>query len=446
MSLDGIISGARVTHQTAAVDDLAAVSPESHESAVRELLAEPAVTEAFVLSTCNRVESYVVTADRADGRRVLAGFFDAAAASTVRESTHEESCRHLLRVACGLESVVVGEDQIIGQLREAYTAAQRAGGIDAILEPAVTKAIHVGERARTETAINEGIVSLGSAAARLVADEVDLDGTTALIVGAGEMARLAARNLDEHGPGEILVANRTVDRAASLSDTLDASGRAIGLDELEGAVAEATVVVTATGSAEPVLSAAELGVADHDRVLVDLGQPRDVDPDAREIAGVIVYDLDDLHSITEETRTARAAAAKAVERIVDEECTRLLERYKRCRADAVIAAMYESADRIKRQEVETALSRLEETEAGISDAQREIVGELAAALVNQLLAAPTKSLREAAGEDDWETITTALGLFDPEFGPDRSQLAASFAACNDDSGPEEAVFGFGEDD
>ncbi|MWV40798.1 glutamyl-tRNA reductase [Natrialba sp. INN-245] len=437
----GVVTGARVTHDSACVDELAAASPESQRVGVERLLSVPDVEEAYVLSTCNRVEAYVVSPDAAVGRATLEEFFEGVDDDAVVHTDHDDSLRHLLRVATGLESVIVGEDQIIGQVRTAYEDARSADGIGSVLETGVTKAIHVGERARTETEINDGVVSLGSAATRLAAEDGALDGATALVVGAGEMGRLAARSLADANVGELVVANRTASHAAHLIGDLAVDADAVPLEALSTVVGDADVVVTATNSTDPILGPTHFepggvgpdepeaetanGGGPTDTVIVDLGQPRDVSPAADELSTVTVYDLDDLESITEETREQRADAADEVERMIDHEFDLLRDQFKRARADEVIAAMYESAERIKARELQTALSRLEGEE--FTPEQREVVESMADALVNQLLAPPTKSLREAAAEDDWSTISTALQLFDPEFGDDNSATLFSTA-------------------
>ncbi|SDJ35144.1 glutamyl-tRNA reductase [Natronorubrum texcoconense] len=433
----GVVTAGRVTHESGSVDDLADASPESQRAGVADLLTVPAVEEAYVLSTCNRVEAYVVATDAAVGRAALEEFFANVADDAVVVTDHDESLRHLLSVASGLESVVLGEDQILGQVRTAYEDSRSAGGIGEMLEAAVTKAIHVGERARTETEINEGIVSLGSAATKLAAESIPLENATSLVVGAGEMGRLAARSLADAGVEEVVVANRTVSRAEHLASELETDTDAAPLSALDQFASDADVVVTATGSEDPILDAQHFesdgGVdapgrgdvdgtdGDSTRVVVDLGQPRDVAPTAASLPTVTVYDLDDLESITAETREQRADAAREVESMIDREFDLLCEQYKRARADEVIAAMYESAERMKKRELETALSRLEGEE--FSAEQREVVESMADALVSQLLAPPTKSLREAAAEDDWSTISTALQLFDPDFGGDDGPIA-----------------------
>ena len=425
----GVVTAGRVTHESGSVDDLAAVTPESQRIAVADLLSVPSVKEAYVLSTCNRVEAYVVATDSVVGRAALDEFFDPVDNDAVIIADHDQSLRHLLSVAAGLESVVLGEDQIIGQVRTAYEDARSAGGIGEMLEAAVTKAIHVGERARTETEINEGVVSLGSAAARLAGRTVSLEGATSLVVGAGEMGQLAARSLAETGISELIIANRTTSHAEHLADEVDVEASGVPLEALDTVARESDVVVTATGSEEPILGPQQLATDEAataevtEQVVVDLGQPRDVVPAADSLSSVTVYDLDDLETVTEETRAQRADAARKVESMIDHEFELLCEQYKRARADEVIAVMYESANRMKEREVETALSRLEGE--GFTDEQRQIIEAMADALVNQLLAPPTKSLREAAAEDDWSTINTALQLFDPDFGGDDGPIAPS---------------------
>jgi glutamyl-tRNA reductase len=409
---EGIISGVSVSHERATVDEIETVATADTGDAVDALLDHPAVEEAFVLQTCNRAEAYVVTAEAATGRAALAEYVAPVAGGTVRELDHEEAIRHLMRVASGLESLVVGEDQIIGQVRDAVATARAAGGVGATLEPALLKALHVGERARDETAINEGIVSLGSAAADLAASEsaTPLAEATALVVGAGEMGTLAAEALAPEAD-RVVVANRTRRAAEHVAEALDADAAAVGLSRLPAVASEASVVVTATGAGEPVLGREALADAG-ETVVVDIAQPRDLSTEAAALANVTAHDLDDLESVTERTLAAREEAAREVEAMIDAGIDELLTQYKRKRADEVIAAMYEGAERMKAEEVEEALSRLEAA-GDVSDEQREVIESMADALVSGILAAPTRSLRDAAENDDWTTISTALRLFDP---------------------------------
>ncbi len=409
-----VIVGVSVAHDRADLDAIEAACGEGTTETVQSLLRHTDVTEAFALQTCNRAEAYVVTDADETGRAALDPLVADVPSDAVRWFDHESSLKHLMRVACGLESLVVGEDQILGQFRDAYGAAREVGGVGPTLEDALTKAIHVGERARSETAINEGVVSLGSAAVRLAARRLDLADATAMVVGTGEMGTLAARALAEE-VDRLVVANRTLDHAKHVAHTLGcetgADTTAVGLAALPTALETVDVVVTATGSDDPVIDADTVATAG-ETLLIDLAQPRDVADSAETAPDVTVHDLDTLQSVTDETAERRAAAAREVEDIVDREFEHLLAQYKRKRADEVIGAMYEGAEEIKRREVATAISRMEAT-GDLTDEQREVVESLADSLVGQLLAAPTKSLRDAAERDDWSTIQTAIRLFDP---------------------------------
>lgn len=419
-----IVAGVSVSHSHSTVRQIEAAAAESERAAVESLLQRPEVLEAFVLQTCNRAEAYVVSETTASAREALSAYVDDVDPDAVHELGHEESFRHLMSVACGLESLVLGEDQIIGQLRDAYEDARSAGAIGPTLDDAILKAIHVGERARSETAINEGALSLGSAAVRFIDDEHGLRGATALVVGAGEIATLAAKALDESA-SRLVIANRTLPNAERLAGQLETETSVVGLDALSVAADESDVVVSATGSHEHVLDPDDLETVG-ETCIVDIAQPRDVAPDAASLDDVSVYDLDAIETMTDETKAKRREAAEVVETMVDEELEHLLSQYKRKRADRIVAAMYEGAERIKGRELRTALSQLEsESDEGVSEAEREILDSMADALVGQLLSAPTQSIRDAAENDDWSTISTALQLFGPGLKPEPAESPMS---------------------
>jgi glutamyl-tRNA reductase len=425
------IAGVSVSHTSASVEQLEQVAAASQRQAVEGLL-DAGAEEAFVLQTCNRVEGYVVV-DTADaGEEVLSTLVEDASTDVTTWMRHTESLRHLMRVAAGLESLIVGEDQILGQVRNAYEDARSVGGIGSMLDDGVTKAIRVGERARTETAINEGVVSLASAAVRLAAtSHGDLGTATGLVVGAGEMGTLAATHLAER-VADLVVANRTIPHAEHVASQTPGTARAIGLDDLAEAFTAADVVVTATDSSGTLVDRETLAAAGQ-TLVVDLGQPRDVPYDVSrpEMRGVTVHDLDDIEVVTEQTRQQRREATTRVEAIVEEELDRLLAQYKRKRADRVISAMYESAERVKAAEMSKAFGTLD-----LDDEAEAVVENMADAIVSQLLAAPTNSLRDAAEADDWSTINTALQLFDPEFGPDATEPPDFVADMNPDEIPD----------
>lgn len=408
-----VLTGARLTHDRASVADLEAAS-RAQNARYEELLGREGVSEAFILQTCNRIEEYVVADDPQAGRAALADFAPDAPASAVVRMDHEGSLRHLLRVAAGLESQVLGEDQVMGQFRRSFATAEEAGAIGPILEAGLLKAIHVGERARTETAINDGIVSLGRASVTLADREVGLAGSTVLIVGAGETAEIVADALEEATIDELRVTNRTKSRANRLAADRAVDTVVDTLDGLADHLRAADVVFSSTGSPAPLIDEETLSGAGS-TMIFDLAQPRDVTPAASDRSEITVRDLDDLEVVTADTHRDREEAAAAVESIVDEEFDLLIDQYKRQRADAVIKAMYRGAEEIKRRELRTTLAKLDED---LDDEGRVVVEDLADALVSQLLAIPTKSLRDAAAEDDWEAITTAIRLFEPALEDD----------------------------
>jgi Glutamyl-tRNA reductase len=409
----GVITGVSVAHGEATVDEIEAASAPDVRERIAELLATPGVAEAFAIQTCNRSEAYVVT-DRAEqGRAALDDIADDVRSGVVERMDHETSLRHLMRLASGLESLVLGEDQIIGQLRDAVETARGEDGIGPMLDDTLMKAIHVGERARTETAINEGVVSLGSGgghARRPRGRPRRRDRTRRRGRRDGHRRRRIAGRHRNRPVGDRQPDGPTCDSHRRDSQRRRQRGRPPGPP---AAAAEASVVVSATGSPEPILDADDLADSG-ETVCIDLGQPRDIDPAAADHDAVAVHDIDALEAITDRTHARRAEAAEAVEEMINEEFDRLLALFKRKRADAAISAMYEGAERVKQREVRTAVAKLD-SHGEVTDEQREIIESLADSLVSQLLSAPTKSLRDAAANDDWTTIQTAMQLFNPEF-------------------------------
>ncbi len=406
-----IVAGVSVSHSHTTLDRIEAVTADSEREAVESICDHAGISEAFVLQTCNRAEAYVVSTDPETAHDALSSYLGDIDPEFVSEFDHEESLRHLMSVACGLESLVLGEDQILGQLRDSYETARGVGAIGPTLDDALLKALHVGERARSETAINEGVLSIGSAAVRFIESKRDLNNVTALVVGAGEIATLTAKALDD--AEHIVIANRTLSRAEHLARQLDTETSVVGLEAIPIAAEISDVIVSATGSSGHVLEPEMLETVG-ETCVVDIAQPRDVAPESDELDDIAVYDLDAIETVTDATKKKRRRAADTVESMIDDELEHLLRQYKRKQADQVIAAMYEGAERIKSRELRTALSKFErESEDGLSETEREILESMADALVGQILSAPTQSLRDAAENDDWSTIRTTLELFGP---------------------------------
>jgi glutamyl-tRNA reductase len=408
-----IVAGVSVSHSYASIELIEDAAAESEREAVEALLERSGISEAFVIQTCNRAEAHVVAESTDIAREALSAYLGDVDIDheAVRELGHEEGLRHLMAVACGLDSLVLGEDQILGQFRDAYENARGSGGIGPTLDDALLKALHVGERARSETAINEGALSLGSAAVRFAESNRDLESATALVIGAGEIATLAAKALEATAVDQIVIANRTLPHAEHLATQLETDSSVVGLEAVSVAAAEADLVISATGSTDHVVDPDDLETTG-ETFIIDIARPRDVSPAAESVDGVSVHDLDAIEAVTDDTRATRREAARDVEAMIDDELEHLLCQYKRKQADQVIAAMYEGAERIKARELRTAVSKLEqESETGVSEVEHEILESMADALVGQLLSAPTRSLRDAAEEDDWSTIRVALELF-----------------------------------
>lgn len=384
---------------------------------MQSLHAHEAVRECFVYATCNRVEWYVVTDSEESGQSILTEHLSPEAKDWGRWLTHDEAVEHLLRVGAGLESMVIGEDQILGQLRAAIQRADKLDACGPLLNDTVWKAIHVGEHVRTVTGINEGITSIGRAAVVRASEMVAVSKTSPLIVGAGDMAKITANALNDVGAEQLTIANRTKTTAESLGAEIDIPTTIIGLDDLKSAIADASLVVSATSSPAPIITPSHLTAAG-ETLIVDIAQPRDVDPAVEDMPAITRFDIDDIATVTQRTHEQRAKAAEVATDIVNSERIDLDRQLKRKQADAVIAAMYEGAESIKQRELERARTRLAESDS----APDAILSDFADALVGQIFAAPTRSLRDAAEADEWETIQTALRIYDPAFPDGRVSL------------------------
>jgi glutamyl-tRNA reductase len=400
------IKGLLVTHKRAELGDLERLCAPSAEEIREELMRE--ADEAYVLQTCNRAEFYVSGASRS----VLEELADEL---DVREGTgryvgHTEAARHLMRLASGLESMVVGEDEILGQMRDAYHEASDDGALDGSLDTAVLKALHVGERARDETAINEGNASMGSAAVETAREELgSLRGVKVVVVGAGEMGELVARSLAERDAeyDEILVANRTYDTARRLADEI--GGEPTRFGEITSHLDETDILVTATGAPHLIFDGEDL--CGHDLFVLDLANPRDVDDGAATADGVELVDIDDLADVSDSSVEKRRRAAEEVEEMIDEEMDVLKEKMKEKRAMEMLSKIYTRAEEIRTEETREALRKLETGGRNLDDREREVIEDLTNSLVNQLLSTPTEALKNAAQEEDFETLRSASEIF-----------------------------------
>jgi glutamyl-tRNA reductase len=395
------------SYQRAPVElrELLAYDPSLRREALERLSAGG--TEAAVLSTCNRTEVYAV-GDEPSGleKRIygelagLSGLSRSELEPALYTVTDEAAAMHLFRVAAGLDSMVPGEAQILGQVREAYEAARGADTAGSTLHRLFRQALRVGKRVRTETAIGENPASVSSAAAQL-AERVfdDLAGRRILLIGAGKTADLTAANLISRNVGEIVVANRSSERAEALARRFD--GRAVGLDEVERELAHVDVVVASTSSQGYLVTAAQAERAMRERrgrsiFFIDIAVPRDVDPAVNDLEGCYVYDIDDLERVVAESVAGRREEAVRAEAIVSEEADRFRAWQLSLDVVPAISSLRARAESIRREELERAQGRL----GALSPTQRRAVEALTSQIVAKLLHQPTVRMKEAAGAAD----------------------------------------------
>jgi glutamyl-tRNA reductase len=370
--------------------------------------------EAVCLSTCNRTEVYLAAADahEADRRATealaeLAGFDGGELEPYLYRLEQEAAAVHLFRVAAGLDSLVPGEGEILGQVRAAY----EHGTVGPLLDRLFSHALHAGKRVRAETAIGESPASVASAAAALAAQVFgDLAGRRILVIGAGKVGEVAARNLVGRGAELSFVANRTLDRASTLAGRFGAT--AVPLDEVGGELAAADIVVSSTSAPGVVLDRDQVSRVLPQRrgrplLLVDLAVPRDLEPEINDLPGCFLYDIDDLEAVVEESLTGRRGEASKAEAIVVAEGARFHDWLASLDVVPAIASIRERAESIRRGELAKASSRL----AGLSERERNAVESLTSQIVNKLLHQPIVRLKEAAAADGVRYVETARDLF-----------------------------------
>jgi len=396
-----------------AVREQIAVRAEEVEGRLHKLKALPGVKEAMLVSTCNRLEIFAVSESRDAAEDVLETLGPVAAPHALCRFD-EEAVRHLFRVAASLDSMVVGEAQILGQVKEAASVAQQVGAIGPELSRALARATTAAKRVRTETEIARGAVSVSSVAVQLAHKLLgSLEGRSVMLLGAGEMAQLAARELRSAGARELLVANRSAQRAEELAREVD--GTPVSLAELPSLLERADVAICSTGAAQHVVTremvARTLKARRYRAIFfVDLTLPRNVEPSVNELENVYVYDLDDLERAAMQGRAGREAAARDAWRIVDAEVVAFRNRRAERAAVPAIVALREHFERVRAAVI-----------AEANDRDPEAVTRL---LVNRLLHGPSEALRRAAldGEGDGAALEVMLRrLFRLEDGADEEK-------------------------
>jgi glutamyl-tRNA reductase len=407
-----------INHKTAPVEvrERLAIPASRLADATRTLVHHPGVREGMILSTCNRVELLTSQdgGDEAQPANLLAFLhqYFALPPATVEPHLYEyrerEAVRHLFRVASSLDSMVVGEPQILGQVKSAYTVAREVGAVQAELEGLLQRTFAVAKKVRHETQIGASSVSIASVAVELARKIFGtLEGKTVLLVGAGKMSELAARHLLEHGAAEIMVANRTQERAVQLVGQLAAQfkGTPVPFDQLYAQAAAADIVITSTGSTEPIFRpehGRQFLQARKNRPMffIDIAVPRDVDQEMNRLEGIFVYDIDDLQSVAASNMAERSREAQAAEKIVSREVDRFQQRLQSLDAVGTVVAMRQSAEEMRAAEVLRARGRL----AGLTDEQAAAVDALTRGLMKKFLHAPLSAAKKAAQEGDAETL------------------------------------------
>ena len=396
------------------------VAPVDLPKALHDLALAEHLSEAVLLSTCNRIEVYAY-AERfhggyADIRELLArhsGLPPETVADELYSHHDADAVQHLFSVAAGLDSVVVGEHEILGQVRDAWQAARDEGTVGAVLEPLFRRAVVAGKKVRATTGISHGITSLSHAAVALAQERLGtLAGRRVLVLGAGDVATGTLKSLANAGATDIAVANRTPERAEAAAASC--GGRVVALDKVEPALVAADVVITTTGATDIVLEHSDIDEVMTRRggaelLIVDVAVPRDVDPAARGLPGVTLLDMDDLGDFVRQGRAGREQEIDSVRAIVDNEVEHYLIEASAREVAPLIAALRGRAHQVTTAELDRHASRL----AGLSAAQRVAVESLLRGVVNKLLHEPTVRLKDAAGHARGDRLAEALrDLFD----------------------------------
>jgi len=406
-----------LNHVTApiAVRDRLAFSPDIIRDALRELCQHVGLPEAAILSTCNRVEVYAAGEVEIDAviawlaqHRHINGV-DLHACLYVRQ--HADAVRHIMRVAAGLDSMVLGEPQILGQMKDAFATAKEAGTVGSELSRLFQQTFAVAKQVRTETAIGASAVSVAYAAVQLAKRIFDdLSHTTVLFIGAGETIALCAQHLANQGVSKMIVANRTVARAQELA--LQYGGEAIALFDIPLHLARADIVISSTASQLPLLGKGAVERAIKARkhklmFMVDLAVPRDIEPEVAELDDVFLYSVDDLNGVVQENLKARQEAALEAEEIIAGQVDQFLAWQRSRDAVGTIRDLRARWQSVQDDETQRAMARLR---AG--DNADEVIKQLAHRLGNKFLHAPSEHLRSAAAEGQHETLNTVRRLFD----------------------------------
>ena len=415
-----VVSCIGLNHRTAPVEERekVAFSAEDLSAALTQLNDE--LGAAVILSTCNRTELYTTTDGGVSQAGRLLSALTACKGTQLDPSltyflTHDEAVRHLFRVAAGVDSMVLGESQILGQVRDAMSAGTQAGSLNSVLSRLFHCALRVGKRARSQTSISRYAVSVSSAAVALARKTVGaLDGKTVLVMSAGTTGKLTARSLVDCGAAHVIVTNRTPERATALADSM--GGQAVPFSQLRRALAASDIVISGTGADGFVLGPELVAPAAAGRngstlVLIDIAVPRDIDPAVRELPGVRLFDIDDVEAVSRASLRGRRREVMRVEAHIEDEVEDFLSWWRTLDVVPAIAALRERADELRQQELERALRRLPD----LNDEQRERIDAMTRAIVKKMLDRPIARLKN--GADAGEYMEALQDLFEVRRSP-----------------------------
>jgi glutamyl-tRNA reductase len=413
------IINVRITHKTARVPLMEAAAFKDTRSALKTIHSMENVDECVLLQTCNRIELYIVSekgekvAKRAkDFLAKRAGTMEEEVSKAIEYSVNGDSLRHILRLTSGLESMVIGEEQVLNQVWDAYLEANSAKAAGIVLKHLFMRAMTVGRRVRKETGINKGAVSIGSAAVELAESLLGkLDQKKILVMGAGEIGTLVAKALARRCLKPIFIANRTYARAVKLAENL--SGRAIKFDKLEEALVDADVVICSTAAPHYLLTKDLVSrfmkqrQNKNDLIIIDISNPRNVEQATEEVEKVKLYDIDDLQLIAEKNKQKRQKSAEKASKLIEKELILLNRDIKILSVRDIVSSLFSRAEEIRQKELKKALKML-----GNADAkEKKIIEDLTFILLKQTYAPIVENFRLAAKDDDKKLIEVAINLF-----------------------------------
>ena len=404
-----------VNHRTApvAVRERFAIPEARLSDALQCLCKYPGISEGLILSTCNRVEflAHPSNGSEADLRGFIREYFAVDPTEFDKylyEYHDDDAVRHVFRVASSLDSMIVGEPQILGQMKDAYTAARSVGAVNSRLDALVTRAFAVAKRVRSETQIGTSAVSVASVAVDLAKKIFgELAGKVVYLVGAGKMSELAARHLLAHGAEQILVANRTYQKAQDMAEAF--GGQAVLFEQLYDTVDKADIVISSTGAPHFIFRREHGEAFLHRRknrpmFFIDIAVPRDIDPEMNKLDGIFVYDIDDLQQVATQHIADRKREADRAEAIVTDEVRRFEERLKTLSVVPTIVSLQEHMEEIRHAEIERGRARLGQ----LTPEQEQALDAITRGIVNKVLHTPITALKSAAKDPDAGTLIAVI--------------------------------------